>query len=73
MYITAQSRAGLAGQGHHGPRMRVSRLTVPVLAAAFLIGLAKGAVAYSRRSAALKPHVAGTNAITVHLVLPPPP
>jgi hypothetical protein len=69
MNITPQSRADLTGHGHHGPRMRVSRLTIPVLAAAFLIGLAKGAVAYSRRSATLEPHVAGTNAITIHLVL----
>jgi hypothetical protein len=49
--------------------MRVSRLTVPVLAAAFLLGLAKGAVAYSRRSPILERHVAGTNAITIHVVL----
>ena len=69
MHVTAQGRAGLAGHGHHGPGMRASRLTVPVLAAAFLIGLAEGAVAYSRRSATLAPHGAGTNAITVHLIL----
>lgn len=69
MHITAQGRAGHGQHGYHGPRTRVSRLTVPVLIAAFLIGLAKGAAAYSRRSATLEPHVAGTNAITVHLVL----
>ncbi len=61
--------SGRAGQGHRGPGMRVSRLAVPVLAAAFLIGLAKGAVAYADRSPVLEPHVAGTNAITVHVVL----
>lgn len=69
MHITAQGGAGLAGHDQHGRGARVSRLTVPVLAAAFLIGLAEGAVAYSRRSATLEPHAAGTNAITVHLVL----
>jgi hypothetical protein len=58
-----------ASRGHHGPRMRVSRLTVSVLAAAFLIGVAEGAVAYSHRSSALKQHVPGTNAITIHVVL----
>ena len=72
MHITARGGAGLAGHGQHGrhgQRTRVSRLTVPVLIAAFLIGLANGAVAYSRRSATPEPHAAGTNAITVHLVL----
>jgi hypothetical protein len=50
-------------------KMRVSRLTVPVLAAAFLLGLAKGTVAYSHRSSIPEQHVAGTNAITIHVVL----
>jgi hypothetical protein len=61
--------ADQASRNHDGPKMRVSRLTVPVLAAMFMIGLAKGAIAYSRRSSVLKAHVAGTNAITVHIVI----
>jgi hypothetical protein len=69
MNITAQRQADLGSQGHRGPRMRVSRLTVSVLAAAFLIGLAEGAVAYSHRSSILERHVAGTNAIPVHVAL----
>jgi len=69
MNITSPRRAGPAGQGRHGPRMGVSRLTIPVLAAAFLIGLVKGAVGYAHRSPVPEPHVAGTNAITVHVVL----
>jgi hypothetical protein len=67
MDVTPGRRANPAGK-RHSP-MRVSRLSVPVLAAAFLIGVAKGAVAYSRRSSVLEHHVAGTNAITIHVVL----
>jgi hypothetical protein len=48
---------------------RVSTLTVSVLAAAFAVGVAKGAVAYARRSPVLQRHVAGTNAIVVEVVL----
>jgi hypothetical protein len=69
MNITQETRTHLASRDHHGPRMSGSPLTVPVLAAAFLIGLAEGAVAYSHRSSILEQHVAGTNAITVHVVL----
>jgi hypothetical protein len=49
--------------------MRPSRLTVPVLAAAFAAGLAKGAADYSVRSRVVEHHVAGTNAIMVHIAL----
>jgi hypothetical protein len=69
MNITPERQAYPVSPGHHGPMMRVSRLTVPVLAAAFLIGLAKGAVAYSHRSSVLKRHVAGTNAIWIEIAL----
>ena len=69
MNITPVRQADLARQGHHGPRMRVSRLSAPVLAAAFLIGLAEGALAYSHHSPVLKRHGVGTNAITIHVVL----
>jgi len=48
---------------------RISRLSIPILAAAFLAGVAEGAVAYSLRSSKLERHVAGTNAITIHVVL----
>jgi hypothetical protein len=50
-------------------QVRVSRMSVPVFAAAFLIGAVEGAVAYSGRSPVLERHVAGTNAITIHVVL----
>ncbi|HTS98099.1 MAG TPA: hypothetical protein VMI33_15925 [Streptosporangiaceae bacterium] len=69
MDVTSVSRADLAGQGHHRPTTRLSRLSVPILAAAFCIGIAQGAIDYSRRSPVPERHVAGTNAITVHLVL----
>lgn len=63
---TSNAITGITG---HGPTMRVSRLSVPVLAAAFLIGIASGAIGYAHRSPVLEQHVAGTNAITVHVVL----
>ena len=52
-----------------GRTTRMSRLTVPALAIAFLIGVVKGAVEYSHRSRLLEPHLPGTNAITIHVVL----
>jgi hypothetical protein len=54
---------------NHGPLGGVSRLTAPVLAAAFLFGVAQGAVAYVHRSAVAERHTAGTNAITIHVIL----
>lgn len=48
---------------------RLSRLTVAVLLAAFVIGVVEGAVSYSNRLSVIERHVASTNAITVHLVL----
>lgn len=68
MDVTPGRRADPARQ-RHGPVMRVSRLSVPILAAAFLIGVIKGAVAYSHRSPILERHIAGTNAITIQVVL----
>jgi hypothetical protein len=35
----------------------------------FLLGIAEGAVAYAHRSLVLARHAAGTNAITIHLIL----
>jgi hypothetical protein len=71
MNITSDRQAAPVSQRRDAPRVRVrvSRLSVPVLAAAFLAGLAKGAVAYSHRSPILEPHVAGTNAITIEVAL----
>ncbi len=50
-------------------RYRLSRLSAMVLLASFLIGIAAGAVEYTHRSPAIERHVAGANAITVHVVL----
>jgi hypothetical protein len=56
------------GRGRR-PMTRASLVSVPILATAFLAGIAEGAVAYSRRSPILERQVPGTNAITVHVVL----
>lgn len=69
MDVTSVRQADLARQGQYGPMTRVSWLSVSVLAAAFLIGLAKGAAAYSHRSPVLERHIAGTNAIMIQVVL----
>jgi len=63
------SPADVTTLGRHGRMARISRLTVPALAAAFLVGVGTGAVEYSHRSPVLEPHVPGTNAITIHVVL----
>ena len=60
--------------GHTGPRpknvpYRLSRLSVAVFPALFLIGVAAGAVDYARRSPAITRHTASSNAITIHVVL----
>jgi len=57
---------GLADQ-HRANRL--SRLSVAVFFAAFLIGIIEGAINYAHRSPVIERHVAGTNAITVHVVL----
>ena len=49
--------------------MRPSRFTVGALGALFLIGVAKGAVEYARRSPVVQPPVEGTNAILVHVLI----
>jgi hypothetical protein len=51
------------------PRYPLSRLSVTVSAALFLTGIAAGAVEYTRRSPRIERHVAGTNAITIHVLL----
>jgi hypothetical protein len=50
-------------------RSPVSRLSGAVFLALFMIGITEGAVAYLRRSPVTERHVAGTNAITIHIVL----
>jgi hypothetical protein len=59
-------RAGLQAERS---RFRLSRFTVGALAALFLLGIAKGAVEYARRSPVLEAHAPGTNAILVHVLL----
>jgi hypothetical protein len=50
-------------------RSPVSRLSGTVFLALFIFGIAEGAVGYLRRSPVMERHVAGTNAITVHVAL----
>jgi hypothetical protein len=51
------------------PGYRLSRLSGTVFPLLFLIGVAEGAAQYARRSSAIVRHVAGSNAITIHVVL----
>lgn len=48
---------------------RLSRWNVAVFFLAFVIGVVEGALSYADRSSVVQRHVAGTNAITVHVVL----
>jgi uncharacterized membrane protein len=48
---------------------RLCRPSVAALFAAFVIGIIEGALNYAHRSSVIKQHVAGTNAISVHVVL----
>lgn len=52
-----------------GSRRGLSRLSVTVFGLLFAAGLAEGAAEYARRSPKVEQHVAGTNAITVHVVI----
>jgi hypothetical protein len=59
---------------HIGPRVEnvpypLSRLSAAVFVALFLIGVAVGGVQYARRSPVIGRHIAGSNAITIHVVL----
>ena len=59
---------------HIGPRPKnvpyqLSRLSAAVFAALFVTGAAAGAVDYARRSPAITRHTAGSNAITIHVVV----
>ena len=51
------------------PRRRLSRVTATVFAVLLVTGVAKGAADYDRRSPTISQHVAGTNAITVHVLI----
>jgi hypothetical protein len=50
-------------------RRRRSRLSATVFGLLFAAGIAEGAEAYTRRTPGIERHAAGTNAITVHIVL----
>jgi hypothetical protein len=58
-----------AGLRARHPGSRLSRFTVGALVVLSLLGIAKGAVEYAGRSAVLQAHVAGTNAILIHVLL----
>lgn len=60
---------GRTGFRPDNPRYPLSRLSVTVFAALFLTGIAAGTVEYTRRSPRIERHVAGTNAITIHVLL----
>lgn len=64
--MRAAERFGLRPENR---RYQLSRLSATVFLALFLTGIAEGAAQYTRRSPVIERHVAGTNAITVHVVL----
>ena len=64
--MTASARAGVRPQN---PRCRLSRVTAAVFAVLAVAGTAEGAAQYARRPPEIEPHVAGTNAITVHVLI----
>jgi hypothetical protein len=51
------------------PRYRLSRVTATVFAVLLIGGVAEGAAEYASRSAKIEQHVAGANAITVHVLI----
>ncbi len=51
------------------PRYRLSRVTAAVFAVLLVTGVAEGAADYARRSPKIEQHVAGTNAIAVHVLI----
>ena len=61
--------AGRIGLRPENPRYRLSRLSATVFLALFLTGIAEGAAQYTRHSPVPERHVAGTNAITIHVLL----
>jgi hypothetical protein len=64
--VTAPGRTGVRVEN---PRYRLSRVTATVFAVLLVAGIAEGAAQYARRSPAIERHVAGTNAITLHVLI----
>jgi hypothetical protein len=64
--VTGPGRDGLRAGSR---RYRLSRVTVTVFALLFIIGIAEGAAGSIRRHPGIERHAAGTNAITVHVLL----
>lgn len=60
---------GRAGARLDNPRYRLSPVTATVFAVLLVAGIANGAAQYARRSPTIEGHVAGTNAITLHVVI----
>ncbi len=67
MQFTADTRAG-SPQRRSGDA-KFSRLSVMALVGAFLVGVLLGAMGSLHRSSVTEKHVAGTNALTIHIVL----
>jgi hypothetical protein len=51
------------------PRYRLSRITATAFAVLLAAGIAEGTEEYAHRSSTIERHVAGTNALTVHLLM----
>jgi hypothetical protein len=64
--VTASGRAGVRLENSC---YRISRVTVTIFALLLVAGIAEGAVEYARRSPKIERHAAGTNAITLHVVI----
>jgi hypothetical protein len=64
--VTAPGRMGIRPEN---PRYRLSRVTAAVFAVLLVAGITEGAAQYARRSSKIERHVAGTNAITLHVLI----
>ncbi len=64
--MTAPGRADVRLEN---PRYRLSRITAAVFAVLLVAGIAEGAAEHARRPPGTVRHVAGTNAITVHVLI----
>jgi hypothetical protein len=67
--MTAAAHAARAGGRPDCSGFRLSRFTDGALVVLFLLGIAKGAVEYTQRSAIAQVHAPGTNAILIHVLL----
>jgi hypothetical protein len=61
--------AGHADVGLERPRHRISPVTVAIFAGLLVAGIGEGAAAYASRSPKVERHVAGTNAIPIHVLI----